>query len=124
LLYAFLGSSRQLVVGPVAVTSLLLGSGLSNIFGNFQINPSDPGDALQQALQTEYNHAAIQVAFLAGLGYTLIGFLRMGWLINFLAVPVVSGFMTGAASVILTGQIKYITGQKLPRSDTAYENLK
>ena len=108
----------------MAVTSLLLGSGLSNIFGNFQINPSDPGDALEAALQDRYNRAAIQVAFFAGLLYTLIGFLRMGWIINFLSIPVVSGFMTGAAMIILTGQIKYITGQKLPRSDTMYENLK
>lgn len=124
ILYGILGSSRQLVVGPVAVTSLLLGSGLSNIFGNFQINPSDPGDALEAALQDRYNRAAIQVAFFAGLFYTLIGILRMGWIINFLSIPVVSGFMTGAAMIILTGQIKYITGQKLPRSDTMYDNLR
>lgn len=119
-----LGSSRQLVVGPVAVTSLLLGTGLSDIFGNFQINPSDPSDALQATLQERYNHAAIQVAFIAGVMYTGIGLLRMGWVINVLSIPVVSGFMTGAALIILTGQIKYITGQKLPRADTVYENLK
>jgi sulfate transporter 4 len=123
ILYGLLGSSRQLVVGPVAVTSLLLGSGLSGIFGNFQINPSDPGDALEQALQDRYNRGAIQVAFIAGLIYTVIGILRCGWIINFLSIPVISGFMTGAAMIILTGQIKYITGQKLPRSDTMYENL-
>lgn len=123
LLYGVLGSSRQLAVGPVAVTSLILGSGLSNIFGNFQINPSDPGDALQVALQDRYNRAAIQVAFIAGLFYTAVGLLRLGWIVNFLSYPVISGFMTGAASIILSGQVKYITGQKLPRADTLYTNL-
>ena len=73
IIYAMLGSSRQLVVGPVAVTSLLLGNGLSNMFGNFDINPSAPQDALEAALQMEYNHAAIQIAFLAGCMYTTIG---------------------------------------------------
>ena len=124
ILYGLLGSSKQLVVGPVAVTSLLLGSGLSNIYGNFLINPSDPQDALEQTWQQRYNEGAIGVAFIAALFYTLVGLLRMGWVINFLSVPVISGFMSGAASIIITGQIKYITGQKLPRADTAYENLK
>ena len=46
-------------VGPVAVTSLLLGQGLGNtIDAPIQANPNKPAD--QQA-QDEYNHAAIQV---------------------------------------------------------------
>ena len=48
-------------VGPVAVTSLLLGQGLGNtIDAPIQANPNKPAD--QQA-QDEYNHAAIQVLF-------------------------------------------------------------
>ena len=43
----------------------------------------------------------------------------MGWIINFLSLPVMSGFMTGAASIIVATQLKYITGQYvLPRSET------
>jgi hypothetical protein len=105
ILYAMLGSSRQLVVGPVAVTSLLLGSGLSGIFGDFQINPSDPSDALQALLQERYNHAAIQVAFIAGVIYTGIGLLRMGWVVNILSVPVVSGFMTVSSAARRRGAL-------------------
>lgn len=46
-------------VGPVSVTSMLLGTGLSNIFqGRVNQNPDAPDDPL---LQQEYNQAAIQV---------------------------------------------------------------
>ena len=125
LIYSLLGSSRHLAVGPVAVTSLLLGNGLTEIFGGFSINPSNPYDAYQVALQTNYNHAAIQVSFIAGALYTGIGLLKLGWLVNYLSHPVISGFMTGAASIILATQVKYVTGQYvLPRSDTLYHALK
>ena len=45
----------------MAVTSLILGSGLTNIYGNFASNPSDPADALIAAKQQQYNVGAIQV---------------------------------------------------------------
>ena len=67
LLYAILGSCRHLAIGPVAVTSLLLGDGLSRMFGEFSINPSHPQDEYEAALQDRYNKAAIQVAFIAGI---------------------------------------------------------
>jgi len=124
LIYACLGSSRHLAVGPVAVTSLLLGSGLTSIFGDFSVNPSNPYDAYQASLQARYDKGAIRVSFLAGLMYTGIGLLRLGWLVNYLSHPVISGFMTGAASIILCTQLKYITGQYyLPRTDTVWHSL-
>lgn len=94
LIYALLGSSRHLAVGPVAVTSLLLGSGLTSILGEFSINPSNPNDAYEAALQERFNHAAIQVSFLAGCLYTAVGLFRLGWIVNYLSQPVISGFMT------------------------------
>lgn len=42
---------------------MLLGTGLSNIFGGGNDDPNNPADP---ALQLEYDHAAIQVAFIAG----------------------------------------------------------
>lgn len=108
LFYAVLGSSKQLAVGPVAVTSMLLASGLADLFdGNVNDDPNNPTDP---ALQTEYNKAAIQVAFLAGIFYTAVGVLRMGWLTNFLSHSVISGFTTGAAVIIGCSQVKYLFG--------------
>lgn len=73
LIYALLGTCRHLAVGPVAVTSLLLGSGLSSMLGDFSINPSNPSDMYEAALQDRYNKAAVQVAFIAGFFYFAIG---------------------------------------------------
>lgn len=123
--YAFLGSCKHLAVGPVAVTSLILGAGLTHIYGDFSINPSHPNDRYEATLQERFNHGAVQISFLAGCMYTAVGFLRLGWIVNYLSAPVISGFMTGAASIILSTQIKYITGMYiLPKSDTVITSLK
>jgi sulfate transporter 4 len=54
--YALLGSSKQLGVGPVAVTSLLIGNGIrAMVPGSENIdNPNNPGDLAP--LQEIYNH--------------------------------------------------------------------
>ena len=49
---------------------------------------------------------AAQVAFLAGLMYTLIGLLRLGWITQYLSQPVISGFMTGASVTIAMSQAR------------------
>ncbi|KAK9915884.1 hypothetical protein WJX75_005651 [Coccomyxa subellipsoidea] len=108
LCYAALGSSRHLAVGPVAVTSLLLGSGIPGIIdAPIQDNPNNPRN---QHAQDVYNHTAIQVAFLAGCLYTAVGILKLGWLTNFLSHSVISGFMSGASVIIALSQVKSIFG--------------
>lgn len=44
-----------------------------------------------------------------------MGFLRLGAITRFLSDPVVSGFTTGAAVVIITSQINPIFGLNIPR---------
>lgn len=134
--YGLLGSSKQLAVGPVAVTSTLLGNGLGKIFPNIShvTDPNNPGKAGNASitdyndpnsagyfinLQNNYNQAAIQIAFIAGFFYFGIGIFRLGWITNFLSASVISGFMTGASITIALSQVKYITGQSIPRTDTA-----
>lgn len=62
------------VVGPVAVTSILLGNGLSD----FMPTEADPNNPVDPQVQENYNHAAIQIAFIAGCFYTAFGVFRMG----------------------------------------------
>lgn len=59
--YAIFGSSPHLAVGPVAVTSLLLGHALHSLFPASEDidDPNNPGDL--GAVQKQYNAAAIQV---------------------------------------------------------------
>ena len=104
ILYAIFGTSRTLAVGPVAVAALLVASTLG------ARGVTDPAQALMQA---------VILAFEVGLLLLALGLLRAGRLINFLSHPVLSGFTTGAALVIVISQIKHLTGipaggQQLP----------
>ena len=106
LVYCCLGSSRQLAVGPVAVTSLLLAANLGSLIPCSQgiTNPNSPGPDLVSC-QAHYNHAAIQLTFIVACIYTSLGVLRMGWITKFLSHAVIGGFTTGAAITIGMGQV-------------------
>lgn len=124
MVYALLGSSRQLAVGPVAVTSILLGNGMPAIMDSLGLplndNPSNPDHPEAQAT---YDRIVVQIAFLAGCFYTGIGLLRLGWITNFLSHSVISGFMTGASVQIAMSQVKYILGIKVGRSNPISQQL-
>lgn len=112
LVYSLLGTSRQLAVGPVAVTSLLIASNLKSIVTCAQ-NISNPNTPSDPACQAQYNQAAIQLAFIVACLYSGIGILRLGWVTKLLSHAVISGFTTGAAITIAMGQVKYILGFKI-----------
>lgn len=57
------------------------------------------------AVQAEYQHAVLQLAFLVACLYTAVGLFRLGFLIRFLSHPVITGFTSGAALVIAAGQV-------------------
>ncbi|PRW61574.1 sulfate transporter [Chlorella sorokiniana] len=129
LVFMLFATSRQLAVGPVSITSMLLGSGLRRIFdGRINADPNHPDDP---QLQAAYNQAAIQerghaggwVAFLCGLIYTAVGLLRLGTIVNFLSHSVMSGFMSGASLVIASSQLKYLLGINVPRSGQLHKQL-
>ncbi len=103
LVYGVLGSSRKLAVGPVALDSLILASGLA---------------VMQLASVEAYIAMALFMAFLVGLLQLAMGFLKMGFLANFLSRPVVSGFTSAAALVIAISQLKYLLGLKFESAGT------
>ncbi|KNA10848.1 hypothetical protein SOVF_140610 [Spinacia oleracea] len=100
-IYAIFGSSRQLAVGPVALTSLLVSNVLSKI--------ADPADDL-------YTELAITLALMVGILECLMGLLRLGWIIRFISHAVISGFTTASAIVIALSQAKYFLGYDIVRS--------
>jgi sulfate transporter 4 len=113
--YAFFGSSRQLAVGPVALISLLLSTGLSDLLDKTGHSTTDSDYA------TIYAQLAIQTSFLVGVTYIAMGLLQLGFITIFLSHAVVSGFTTGAAVIIGLSQLKYIFGYNIPKSDIIYE---
>lgn len=94
-LYAIFGTSRALAVGPVAVVSLLTAAAVSKV--------AVPGTS-------EYIAAAITLAFLSGAILLVLGFLRLGFLANFLSHPVIAGFITASGIIIAASQLKNILG--------------
>ncbi len=119
--YALFGSSRQLAVGPVALISLLLSTGLSHILG---APPSEEAAADPSSdYMKQYQTLAIQVSFLTGILNIGMGLMRLGFVTIFLSHAVVSGFTTGAAVIIGTSQLKYIFGYSIERSDVLHEIL-
>jgi len=108
ILYALLGTSRQLAVGPVAMVSLLTAAGV--------------GSLAEAGTQT-YIALAISLAFMVGLIQLLLGLFRLGFLVNFLSHPVVSGFTAAAALIIGFSQLRHLFGLNLPQTQRAYEVL-
>lgn len=108
LVYALFGTSRQLAVGPVAMVSLLVASGLGNL--------ATPGSA-------QFVQLAIILALMVGLIQLLMGIGRMGFLVNFLSHPVISGFTSAAALIIGFSQLKHLLGVSIPRSHYIHETI-
>ena len=93
MVYALMGTSRTLSVGPVSVAAIMIASALSAPeIRSFQ----DPaGSALVLAAET-------------GLILALMSWLRMGLLVNFISHPVLRGFTSGAALLIIFSQSNHI----------------
>ena len=102
IIYALLGTSKQLAVGPVAMDSLLVAAGLGTIG---ILGPE------------EYIQSAILSAFLMGAIQFLLGLFKMGFLVSFLSKPLIKGFTSGAAIIIGLSQVKHILGISLHQSN-------
>ena len=110
-IYAIFGTSRQLSVGPTAMDSLIVAAGITSL-------------ATVGAAGTEnYIAAAIMLAFLMGLMQLAFGIFKLGFLVNFLSKPVISGFTSAAAIIIGLNQLKHIFGIEIPRSNRAHSLL-
>ncbi len=104
---AIFGSSRQLQNGPVAIISLMTAAALVPL-----------GLAPQQMII----YAAV-LALMAGLMQMVLGFLRLGVLVDFLSHPVVIGFTNAAAIVIASLQVGHLFGVSSPRGDHLIDSL-
>lgn len=95
--YALLGSSRSLAVGPVAIIALMTGAALSRV--------AAPGS-------DEYLAAALVLSLLSGLILVVMGILRLGFFANFLSHPVTGGFLSASGLLIAISQLSSMLGIK------------
>ncbi|KAI0687186.1 sulfate permease [Cytidiella melzeri] len=98
LIYCLFATSKDVSIGPVAVMSLTV----SHIIAN--VNKSHPNEWGGPQIATT-------VSFICGFIVLGIGLLRLGWLVEFIPAPAVSGFMTGSAINIVAGQVPGLLGE-------------
>jgi SulP family sulfate permease len=94
IVYAFLGTSRTLAVGPVSVSAIMVASALGAYAGNTEA----------------YLGTTLVLTLEIGLIFILLAALRLGELANFLSHSVLSGFTTAAALLIIVNQVPALLG--------------
>src|ERR1700720_2027143 len=95
IVYALLGTSRLLVVGPDTATGL--------------ISALTVGAVAVQGT-AEFNTLTSTIATLIGAFFLLFGILRMGWVAAFIPTPVMRGFIEGLVCVTIIGQVPHLLG--------------
>ena len=93
--YALLGSSMVQAVGPVAITAIMTYSVLTPLAA-----PGSP----------QYVAFAATLSLISGVMVLACGFMRLGCLSQLLSRPVISGFISGSAILIVISQMKYLLG--------------
>ena len=99
-LYAAFGSSRHLVVGPMAATAALSAAAV----GDLAAGGSD-----------EFLQLTITMGLVVGILALGAGLCRLGFLASFISEPVLKGFIIGLALTIIVGQLPKLFG--VPKGD-------
>ncbi|XP_013414887.1 LOW QUALITY PROTEIN: sodium-independent sulfate anion transporter-like [Lingula anatina] len=96
--YTFLGTSKDITMGPTAIMSLMTAD-----FGQTEWLPHNATNA-------------IILTFFAGIIQMIMGFLHLGFIVQFISFPVINGFTSAASITIAFGQLKNLLGLKgIPR---------
>ena len=93
--YAILGTSRTLVVGPDTATGLISALTVGAI-------------AVQGS--AAFNGLTSTLAVMVGSLFLIFGALRMGWVAAFVPAPVMRGFIEGLICVTIIGQVPHLIG--------------
>ncbi|KAI3404625.2 SUL2 [Candida oxycetoniae] len=108
-IYSFFATSKDVSIGPVAVMSLQVGKVVAHVQSKY-------GDQYAPA------EIATFLALICGGIATGIGILRLGFILEFISIPAVMGFMTGSAFNIISGQVPALMGynSKVNTRDATY----
>ncbi|KAH7088698.1 sulfate permease-like protein [Paraphoma chrysanthemicola] len=93
-LYFIMGSSKDMSTGPTSLMGLLT------------------AEIIRDVIKEGYTAQAIAsaVAMSVGIYSLVIGLLKLGFLLEFISIPVLSGFISAAAIVIMLGQVPSLFG--------------
>ncbi|XP_041442147.1 sulfate transporter isoform X1 [Xenopus laevis] len=129
IIYFFMATSRHNCVGTFGVLCLMIGESVSK---QLKAAGYDTDGTTTTAINStlianvtvcDKSCYAITVAtsltFIVGVYQILLGVFQLGFISMYLSEPLLSGFVTGSSLTILTSQMKYLLGLKLPRRDGA-----
>ncbi|KAL5011789.1 hypothetical protein ScPMuIL_010340 [Solemya velum] len=143
LVYFFLGTSRNVNIGKMAVVSLMVGSvvvkfagddgsglqsdGLSEANSSFRVikmalptgmttQPDASGNPQQSDIFIMKKIGiAATVCFMTGLIQVRLGMCRLGLVTTYMSDSLIGGFTTGVATHVFTSQVKSLLGLRIPR---------
>lgn len=95
IVYALLGTSNKISIGPVALDSILIITGLSVL--------AEPGSE-------HYLELAIALTLMVGVIQVFFGLIKFGFIANFLSDPVIVGYTSAAALIIMSSQFEGMLG--------------
>jgi high affinity sulfate transporter 1 len=92
--FAFLSSSPRVVIGAEGTTSILVAAALIGVAVGSEAREKQ----------------ALLLAFLVAVLYLVTALLKMGWLADYLSLPVLVGYIHGVAVLLIVGQLPKILG--------------
>lgn len=95
LVYALIGSSNTQAIGPIAITAIMTAQAIA---------------PFAQSHSNLYIALAALMALLVGAILVIAAQLKLGWIMQFISRSVMSAFITGAALLIMAGQLTHILG--------------
>lgn len=102
IIYTIFGTSRQLATGPIAIDSLIIAAGIS---------------AIASVTPDQYISVVFALTLMTGCIQVIVGFFRLGFIVNFLSKPVLTGFVTAAALIIGFNQFKGLLKLDIERTN-------
>ncbi len=106
LVYGLFGPSRTLAVGPVALTAIISATGVT---------------ALNLESPWAFAAAVSMVAVVAGFFQMTLGLLRLGFLTQYLSVPMLRGLLTAIACIIALNEVDHLLGIDVPRQPSTVQ---
>ncbi|KAH6631200.1 sulfate transporter family-domain-containing protein [Chaetomium sp. MPI-SDFR-AT-0129] len=94
-LYALMGTTKDLSTGPTSLISLLTAEIIESLKGD-QWSPTEIASA---------------VATMMGIYGLVIGLLKLGFLLEFISLPILSGFISAVAITIMLNQVGSLLGE-------------
>ncbi|NXN09470.1 S26A2 protein, partial [Indicator maculatus] len=129
IIYVAMATSRHNSVGSFGVLCLMIGQSVNRHLQLAGYSDDNTGSSLGDNSTFFSNRTgacdrscyaitvALSLSFLVGLYQILLGVFQLGFVAVYLSEPLLSGFVTGSSLTIITSQMKYLLGLKIPRHE-------